>query len=422
MIPRDEYRDRASETRPPAERRRVQEKQALALVRRASRAPFYGRKFKAAGVRAGDLKNLDDFLRRVPMTRKQELMEAQAREPPFGGFLAVPESRISRVTISPGPIFEPRTRGERRRLIEAGVRGLWMTGLRPGDRLHIAYSFAPMPAGLGILELAEALGAAGVPVGTGETQRQVEFLRKLRSTAFAGTPSFFLKIGETAREMGLDPRRDFALRRSIHGAEPLPPDLRRSIEDLWGVETFDRYGVAEVGNIAGECRAHQGLHVSDSLLLELVDPGSGEPVAPGEKGEIVVSTLLSETMPLVRYRTGDLSILKPGFCPCGRTAPRLERILGRADMARKVRGVFVHPGQVATVLQARPGLGRFQIVIERPGTSDTLTVRIETPAPGEPLREEMARALRQALGLDARVELVAPGSLGEKVLEDRRQL
>lgn len=377
-------------------------------LRRALRAPAYRAKWGKARVGT-----LEEF-QRLPTTTKRELMEAQARSPPFGGFLAVPPSRISRITVSPGPIFEPRTLAERQEGLRNGAPLLRMQGVGRRDVVLITYSLGPMPAGLGLMELCQAVGATAVPSGPGETQRQLEFIQKLKCTVFAGTPSYFVKLGETAREAGVDPTA-LGLRVSLHGAEPLPPALRAKIVGLFACEPFDRYGVAEVGNIGAECRAHRGLHVNPGVFLELLRPGTDEPAGPGETGEVVVTPLHSEAMPLLRYRTGDLSSWMGGRCPCGRAGPRLAGIAGRADESRKVRGVFVHPSQVAKALE---GLAdKFQIVIERPGASDVMTVRVVGPA--ERKGEAEAR-LKKGLGLDVRVEAVS--TVEGPRLVDKREL
>ncbi len=277
-------------------------------VRRALRSPAYRAKFGNARVRS-----LDDF-QSLPTTSKPELMEAQAREPPFGGFLAVPRVRISRITISPGPIFEPRTAAERKEALTHNAPVLRMQGVRMGDVVLITYSLGPMPAGLGLMELCQVVGAAAVPSGPGESERQLEFIQKLKCTVFAGTPSYFAKLGETAKEKGIDPL-SLGLRVSLHGAEPLPPALRAKIVGLFACEPFDRYGVAEVGNIGAECRAHRGLHANPGVHLELLEPGTSRPVKAGETGEVVVTPLTSEAMPLIRYRTGALSKPMKGRCP-----------------------------------------------------------------------------------------------------------
>lgn len=376
-------------------------------VRRALRSPAYRAKFGNVRVRT-----LDDF-RTLPTTSKSELMEAQAREPPFGGFLAVPRVRISRVTVSPGPIFEPRTAGERQEALKHNAPLLRMQGVRRGDVVLITYSLGPMPAGLGLMELCHAVGATAVPSGPGESERQLEFIQKLKCTVFAGTPSYFVKLGETAKEKGVDPL-SLGLRVSLHGAEPLPPALRAKIVGLFACEPFDRYGVAEIGNIGAECKAHRGLHVNPGVHLELLEPGTNRPVKAGEIGEVVVTPLTAEAMPLIRYRTGDLSKAMGGRCPCGRPGQRLAGLAGRADESRKVRGVFVHPSQVAKALE---GLAeKFQVVIERPGASDVLTVRIEG---AEERRGEAETRLKKALGLDVNVE--AGRVEGGRVV-DRREL
>ncbi len=384
------------------------------------RAPAVRRKMDAAGVHPEQVQSVAD-LERIPITRKDELASLQREEPPFGGFLGVAPGGLRHVFVSPGPIYDPA--GE-----ESFYTGDWARellrsfGLGPGDLALNTYSYHLVPAGMGLDEFLCSIGLTVVPGGVGNTDVQVQVLRDLGIGLYCGTPSFLMTLLRRAEEMGLDPRRDLRLRAAFLGAEMLPASLRRELEG-YGIVPIETYGTADLGLMAVECPAHQGLHLSGDMVIEVVEPGSGRQLPPGETGELVATTF-NRVYPLVRFGTGDASYLIDEPCPCGRASPRIPRILGRVGEAVKVRGMFLHPHQVREALEGVAGLARYQAAVGRKEHRDELVLRLEL-APGAPPPDlESLQARLQSLWrvrVD-RVEVLAPGSLPEdaRVLVDER--
>lgn len=415
-----------TETMSREELRRLQEKKALAMVRYAyENSPYYHRKFDEAGVKPDDIRSLDDFFKKVPFTSKHELVANQRQHPPYGEFLAVPKEKLRLVFISPGPIFEPYTEKD----LEITRRTLLKTHVyepQPGDVIQITLSYHFMPAGFFVHMAAESAGLTIIPAGPGESRMQLEFMKSLGTTIYAGTPSFLARLAEEAKKMGIDPKKDLKLRVGLCGAEPLPPSLRKYLEETFDMELFDAYGVAELGVMSRECQYHNGMHINEEFyLIEIIDPNTLEPVEPGEEGEIVATPLEREALPLIRYRTGDASILNVEKCECGRTEARLMGILGRIDMLTKVKGVFIHPKQAEEVVKRHPELGRFQIIVERPGVTDVMTIKVECKDPSkfEEMKKILEEEFKQALRIKSEVEIVNPGDIPEsaRLLEDRRK-
>jgi phenylacetate-CoA ligase len=333
--------------------------QTLAWVREHS--AFYRERLSAAG-ETGDY---EAFRTRVPRTTKTEVASEQRSAPPYGRLLAVPPSQVSLVHTSPGPIYIPRT-AEERGGTPVLVHALETIGVRRGDVAHVTLSYHVMPGGLRLHRAFEEHGCIVVNGGTGSSELQVQIAKELGATVYAGTPSFFANLLDTARTLGLDPRRDLRYRIGFSTAQALTPALRRELESGFGVELFDHCGEALIGPVAGECRAHRGMHLHEGeLFLEFLDPQSGEPVGAGDVGEVVATHLGRRALPLVRYAPGDAYRLLAGSCPCGDPSPRVE-FVGQVGVIRKVKGVLVHPAQVAGLLAEFPEAGRFQIVVERP--------------------------------------------------------
>ncbi|MHA1361121.1 MAG: phenylacetate--CoA ligase family protein [Candidatus Freyarchaeota archaeon] len=416
-----------AETMPREELRKLQEKKALEMVRYAyENSPYYHRKFDEAGVKPDDIKSLDDFYKKIPFTSKHELVQSQREHPPFGEFLAVPREKLRLVFISPGPIFEPYTEGDLKTTRKNLAKGLITGGVREGDIIQVTLSYHFMPAGLFVHMAAEEANLCIIPAGTGETRMQIDFMKKMGTTIYAGTPSFLARLAEQAQKMRLDPKKDLSLRIGICGAEPLPPDLRKRLEETFGMELFDAYGVAELGVMTRECQYHNGMHINEEMfLVEIIDPNTLERVEPGEEGEIVVTPFEREALPLIRYRTGDASVLTEEVCECGRTEARILGIRGRVDMLTKVKGVFIHPKQAQDVVKQYPELGRIQIIVERPRDYDEMTILVECKDPSKfaewesRLKDEFKHALR----IKTNVKMVNPGDIppDAKTLEDRRK-
>ncbi len=391
-------------------------------------SPFYRKKFDEAGVKPSDVRSIDDFLKKVPFSSKKEVLESQYSKPPFGDFLAVEARRIRRVYVSPGPLYEPYTEKDLVDTRRVHAEMLSSIGVRPGDVAQVTASYNMMPGAWYLHDGLEELGCTVIPAGPGESRMQVTIMRSFGTTVYLGAPSFLARIYDVCRELGVEPRKDLKLRIGFSSFEPLTPTLRRDLEEKFGVELFNAYGIGELGWFACECKQHDGMHVlGDHFLVEIIDPETLEPVGLGEEGEIVVTPLFREAMPLVRYRTGDLSSFAREPCPCGISWPKLTGIYGRVDMATKVKGVLIHAWQVQKVLAAHPELGRFQIVVDRPARIDVAKILIEV-APDKVGSEELKRRLyselKDATHVDFDVELVVEGTIPKdaKTLEDRRKI
>lgn len=354
-------------------------------------------------------------LARLPVLRKAELIELQQSQRPFGGLTATPASRLARIFASPGPIYDP----EGARLdYWRFARAMFAAGFRPGEIVHNAFSYHLTPGGAMAEGGARALGCPVIPAGTGQTELQLRVINDLRPSAYVGTPSFLMVLLGKARELGLDTS---SLRKALVSGEALPPGLRDRLEAEFGIQAYQLYGTADLGLIAYETPARAGLVLDEAIILEIVRPGTGEPVPEGEIGEVVV-TAFNPDYPLLRFATGDLSAVLPGESPCGRTNMRIRGWLGRADQTTKVRGMFVHPQQIQDVLARHPQLGRARLEVDGDGARDRMTLRCETVDGAGDLALRVAETVRALTGLRAEIELVAAGTLPAdgKVIDDRR--
>jgi len=356
-------------------------------------------------------------LARLPVTRKHELLEKQlksrsAQGNVFGGFSAESYgSRMPRVFASPGPIYEPEgTARDYWRM----ARAMFAAGFRPGELIHNSFSYHFVPAGSMMETGAHALGCTVFPGGTGQTEQQVQAMADLQPAGYIGTPSFLKIILEKALEMGAALP---SVTKAMFGGEAYPPSLRDWFT-AHGVAGYQCYATADVGSIAYETTAREGLVLDEGVLLEIVRPGTGDPVADGEVGEVVVTTL-NPTYPLIRFGTGDLS----GSCPTGRSNTRIKGWMGRADQTTKIRGMFVHPGQVNQIVKRFPEVMRARLVVTGEMANDVLTLKVETACSGpDNLSQKLAEAIRDVTKLRGQVELLPPGSLPNdgKVIEDAR--
>ena len=406
------------ETRDPEERERRQFAALSEQVAHATRAaPAFAELL--AGVDPAAVTDRA-ALARLPVIRKSELMERQKGGPeahrPFGGLTAVETGRLARIFASPGPIYDPDgRRGDWWRM----ARALWAAGFRRGDVVHNCFSYHFTPAGMMLETGAQEIGCAVVPAGVGNTEQQVRAIADIRPAGYVGTPSFLRIILEKGREMGADLS---SMRRALVSGEALPPALRAEIGAA-GIAVRQCYATADLGLIAYESVPDAGLVLDEWVIVEILRPGTGDPVGPGEVGEVVVTTL-NPDYPLIRFATGDLSMLLPGASPCGRTAPRLKGWMGRADQTTKVRGMFVHPSQVADVARRHAAIGRCRLVVSGEGGSDRMELRAEVApaARGEGLAEAIAQSIQAVTRLRGEVVLVDPGALPNdgKVIEDAR--
>lgn len=407
----------AAETRDPGERETGLLAALPRVVAAAQRdAPAY--RDLLGGIHAAAVDSRE-ALARLPLTRKSELIELQRRNRPFGGFTTVPTARLARVFASPGPIYEIEPR---RPDFFRMARALFAAGFRPGDLIHNTFSYHLTPAGAMLESAAQALGCPVIPAGTGQTEQQLMTIADLRPIGYVGTPSFLKILLDRAAESGADVT---SLTKALVGAEAFPAVLRDEFRGR-GIAALQCYGTADVGLIAYETTAPDGavcdgMVVDEGIILEIVEPGSGVPVAPGEVGEVVVTTLSPE-YPLIRFATGDLSALLVAPSPCGRTNLRIKGWLGRADQSAKVRGMFVHPSQVVEILKRHPAVRRGRLVIERPASADVMTLMIETGAPDE--AGAIAATAQAVTKLRTDVSCVACGSLPQdgRLIDDRRPI
>ncbi len=353
-------------------------------------------------------------LAKVPVTRKSELLERQKAARPFGGFAAFARGEPARIFASPGPIYEPEgRRADHWRL----ARALFAAGFRAGDLIHNAFSYHFTPAGSMLETGAHALGCTVFAAGTGQTEQQVQAIAELAPDGYVGTPSFLKIIVEKADEIGAPLP---SLRKALVSGEAFPPSLRDALAAR-GSAGYQAYASADLGSIAYETEAREGLVVDEGVLVEIVRPGTGDPVAPGEVGEVVVTTLHNALYPLIRFGTGDLSAVLAGASPCGRTNARLKGWLGRADQTTKVKGLFVHPSQVAEIVRRHPEIRRARLVVDNPGGTDRMTLYAETAA--AVVADAVVGTIREVTKLRAEVAFRAPGELPNdgKVIDDTRR-
>jgi phenylacetate-CoA ligase len=378
----------------------------------------------AALLRDMDPREITDraALARLPVVRKSELLERQKADratDPFGGFAAIgwgTRRGARRVFQSPGPIYEPE--GDDAHYARV-ARAFHAAGFRAGDLVHNSFSYHLTPAGSMMETAAQALGCTVFPGGVGNTELQLQAMADLRPDGYVGTPSFLKIMLEKAAESGVSLA---SVRKALVSGEAFPSSLRDWLGER-GIQGFQCYATADVGLIAYETAAREGLVLDEGVIVEIVRPGTGDPVAEGEVGEVVVTTL-NPDYPLVRFGTGDLSAVLPGHCPTGRTNTRIRGWLGRADQTAKVRGMFVHPGQVADIARRHAEVSKARLVVSGEMASDRMTLHVEVQGRPEGLAESIERTIRDVTKLRGAVELCAPGTLPNdgKVIEDIRRL
>jgi len=353
----------------------------------------------------------------LPVTRKSDLVNLQSKGDPLGGLTTVPAGKLKRIFQSPGPTYDAEGHGSD---WWGTARALYASGVRQGDIVHNTFSYHFTPAGIMLEQGAEALGCAVFPAGVGNTDLQVQAIHDIEPTAYTGTPSFLKIILERAAEQAKDVS---SLKNACVGGEGLPPALREEIESF-GIHCGQVYASADIGSIAYESAAREGLIVDERLIVEIVRPGTGDPVPEGEVGEVVVTVLRSD-YPLIRFATGDLSQVLSGQSPCGRTNMRLRGWMGRADQTTKVKGMFVHPAQVAEIVKRHDEIDRARVIVTNDGTTDIMTVRCETAhGDDDELVRRINQTIRDVCKLKGSAELAAPASLPNdgKVIEDARDV
>lgn len=405
----------ALETRSPAEREAAL---MAALPQQVAHAQKHSPAFATslAGVDASRI-NSRQALAALPVIRKYELLaqqQALRESNVFGGFASIGFGRaMPRVFASPGSIYEPEgTRADYWRM----ARAIYAAGFREGELIHNCFSYHFTPAGSMMETGAHALGCTVFPGGIGQTEQQVQAMRELKPAGYIGTPSFLKIIVEKAAELSVSLP---SLRKALVSGEAFPPSLREWMAER-GIAAYQCYATADLGLIAYETSAREGLVLDEGVIVEIVRPGTGDPVPEGEVGELVVTTLNTD-YPLIRFGTGDLSAVLPGHCPTGRTNTRIKGWMGRADQTTKVRGMFVHPGQVAEVVKRFPEVARARLVVTGEMANDQMGLQVEAQA-SDALAQKIAEAVRDITKLRASVSFVAMGSLPNdgKVIEDAR--
>ena len=405
-----EYHD-SLETRDPAQRELDEAARLPEIVAHAMQAPGWAKQLAGADPRQVTSR---EALAKLPVLRKADLANLQKEHPPFGGFNVTLPTKAKRLLMSPGPIFEPEGQGAD---WWGAARALFAAGFREGDVVHNSFAYHLTPGGFILESGAHALGCAVIPGGVGNTEQQIEAIAHYKPSGYVGTPDFLKILLDTAERTGND---GSSFKRGLVSGAALPASLRDELGKR-GVAVLQCYATAELGVIAYESAAREGMIVNEHVLLEIVRPGTGDPVPDGEVGEVVV-TSFNPDYPMIRLATGDLSAILPGASPCGRTNRRIKGWMGRADQTAKVKGMFVHPKQVAEVGVRHPELGRLRLIVGRAAEQDTMTLMAECSAAGGGLADAVATTLQSITKLKGEVRLVAPGSLPNdgKVIADER--
>ncbi len=399
------------ETREPAERERELFAKLPELIARAMTAPGWARQL--AGVDPASVTSRA-ALARLPVLRKSSLAALQKEHPPFGDLNVTPPAKAKRLQMSPGALFEPEGHGKDFAL---AARALYAAGFRAGDIVHNSFSYHLTPGAFILEEGAFALGCAVIPGGVGNTEQQVEAIAHYKPQGYVGTPDFLKILLDTADKA----RKDLSsIKRALVSGAAFPKSLQEEFSAR-GIEAYQAYATADLGFIAHETSARDGLVVNEDIIVEIVRPGTGDPVPEGDVGEIVVTTL-DPHHPFIRLALGDLTAAIPGASPCGRTNMRIKGWMGRADQATKVKGMFVRPEQVAEIGRRHPELGRLRLVVTRDGETDVMTLKVEAAKPTEDLAAALGATLQSVTKLKGAVALVAPGALpndGKAIADER---
>lgn len=425
------------EEMPVADLRKLQYKLLKTLVYRVySFSQFYHQRMKEAGVHPDDITSLDDITK-LPFMFKKDLRDTYP-----DGMIMSEQEELVRYHVSSGTTGKPTVVGYTKNDIynwtESLARALTSAGIGRGDVMQVSYGYGLFTGGLGLHYGAERVGATVVPTSVGNTERQIELMQDLKVTAIACTPSYLLHMGEVAEKMGVSIKDDTLLRKAIVGAEPWSEQMRLRIKEGLGVDAYDIYGTSELsGPLYCECEYQQGFHVwGDFIYPEILDPDTQEPLPPGERGELVVTMLQKEGLPIIRYRTGDITAIREEPCQCGRTHPRLERLSGRVDDMLIIRGINVFPSQIEHALLGIPDAGdHFMIEVDRKGSLDDMLVKVELSKDAFSdkiqdlmrIRSHIEKVLKNSLNVQVTVELTEPGTLPRfegkaKRVIDRRML
>jgi phenylacetate-CoA ligase len=419
---KDEFFDEL-ETMSKSEREDYLNRNLARTVAHAYRhAPAVKKFFDQVGVWPGDIRTVKD-LEKLPIIRKTDLLEMQKGGLPYGGILGIPREDVERVFVSPGPIYEIQPAR-----IKWFAKSFWAAGFRKGDVVINTFTYHMSPAGILFHEAIRDCGATVVVAGTGNTDLQIQVMKDLKVTGFVGTPSFLMTVIKRAEETGLDIKHDLYLQRAWFTGEMLPPSLRKTFEGDYAIDTYQAYAVTEPGGaIAYECHQKNGMHLMDEYVTEIVDPETGKQLGPGEVGEIVTTQLQNEDWGLIRFGTGDLSSYIIEKCPCGRTAPRITGIVGRAGDAVKVRGMFVVARQAEQAIMGFNQVSKYKLVVGRRQHRDEMTLKIElkdVSADKARLSADINQKFQDICRIKIdRIEFVDAGNIGEKqpgIVDERK--
>ena len=402
----------ALETRDPAVRECEQLARLNDIIVRAMTAPGWARHLSVT-----DVKSITSraALAKLPVLRKSDISTLQKEHPPFGGLNVTPAGKARRLLMSPGPIFEPEGEGAD---WWGAARALYAAGIRSGDIVHNSFAYHLTPGGFILESGARALGCAVIPGGVGNTEQQLEAIAHYKPSGYVGTPDFLKILLDTAEKSGKDAT---SIKRGLVSGAALPASLREELRGR-GIAVLQCYATAELGVIAYESASGDGMIVNETVIVEIVRPGTGDVVPDGEVGEVVV-TSFNPDYPMIRLGTGDLSALMPGASPCGRTNVRIKGWMGRADQTAKVKGMFVHPRQIAEIAARHPELKRLRLVVDRKAEQDTMTLLAECAPPNAVLESAVAATLQSITKLKGSVQLIAPGTLPNdgKLIADERK-
>ena len=384
-------------------------------------APAMKKRFDEAGFHPSQIKNLKD-MEKIPVLSRDEYIRMQREEPPFGGFLTVPYQELKRIYVHPGPQYETLADSD----IEHAQKILAKVGATKGDVVMNSVTYHLVPAGLLVDDILTSMGITVVPAGFGNTELQIQIIRDLKVSFFAGFPLFFMNVIKRAEELGYDFKRDFNIKKALAlGSSP----IRKSLEEDYGINTFEIYAYLPVGIPACECQEKSGMHIEEDFIVEVIDPDTGKQLPFGEEGELVVTTTFNNILPRIRFGSGDLATLINEPCPCGRTSYRIPKILGRVGEAVKIRGMFVHPMEVDDVVAKMPEVSKYQVIATHEKMRDIISVKLEL-ADDSADKEKVGSAFKHNFQNRCRlkvddIEFVSKGSIpddAKKVLEKRKEV
>ena len=416
------YYDQSLETMSHEDREQYLSRELRKIVAHAfQNAPAIRKKFQSIGMKPEDVQTVKD-LENLPITHKHELASLQKEDPPFGGFLGVPMDRLKRICMSPGPIYEPEDRESRN---DRWTQAFFAAGFRKGDIGQVTFSYHLVPPAFWFEDSLHQLGCIATPGGVGNTEQQVRMMHDLRVTGFIGTPSFLMAVARKAQELGYDLKQDLALQVGVVLGEMLPESLRSELEGQFDMTIRQAYGTADIGCMGYECMQKNGMHFPYNCIVEIVDPETGRQLGPGEPGEIV-ATVFDEVYPMIRFGTGDLSTYTDAPCSCGRTAGRLVKILGRLDQVTKVKGMFIHPGNVDEVAAKFDEIAKCQVVVTREGHVDQMTlhvVLVDGVSPSDDLAGRIEAAIPESMRVRGKVAFIERGTLPDSFakIDDKRK-